>query len=121
MYCLDWFMPTLLPPSHAAPDTSLEPLTRTFKALADEARLKILEHLVTQDARCCTPGESVCACDLESVTGLAQPTVSHHMKLLINAQLVVGEKRGRWMYYRVDPQGLELASTALARLGGSSL
>ena len=108
-------MPQTAPPPK---DVALEPLIRTFKALADEARLKILEHLVAQDASCCTPGESVCACNLESVTGLSQPTVSHHMKVLTNAKLVTGEKRGRWLYYRIDPCGLELAGAALTRLGG---
>ena len=111
-------MPRVLLPPAAAPNTSLTAEVRTFKALADEARLKILAHLVSQDARCCTPGESVCACDLEGVTGLSQPTVSHHMKVLIQAELVSGEKRGRWMYYRVDPCGLELVQAVLTRLGG---
>ncbi|CAN5742378.1 hypothetical protein BH24DEI2_BH24DEI2_17530 [soil metagenome] len=96
-------------------DVSLEPLAKTFKALADVARLKILAHLVTRDAACCTPGKSVCACDLEEVTGLSQPTVSHHMKVLIDADLVKNEKRGRWMYYRVNPRGVELARAALIR------
>lgn len=112
-------MPQAPPPTDTSPtDTSLELLVCTFKALGDEARLKILEHLVKRDAGCCTPGESVCACDLESVTGLSQPTVSHHMRCLINANLVIGEKQGRWMYYRIDPQGFTSIKRALTGLGG---
>ncbi len=89
-----------------------------FKALSDPSRLKILAHLARQDASCCAPGEGVCACDLESVTGLSQPTVSHHMKCLVSARLVVGEKRGKWTYYRINPEGFDLVRSVLPGLGG---
>ena len=106
--------PTPLPPT--AP-VRLDDAVPVFKALADPARLKILAHLQRRDPGCCAPGESVCACDLEEVTALSQPTVSHHMKILTRAGLVIGEKEGRWMYYRIDPDGFDLARRILAQLG----
>ncbi len=96
----------------------LDDLAWRFKALADPARLKILLYLANYDAgQCCPTGEGICACDFESVTGLSQPTVSHHMKCLISAHLVMGEKQGKWMYYRLDPEGFASIREALVSLG----
>jgi ArsR family transcriptional regulator, arsenate/arsenite/antimonite-responsive transcriptional repressor len=84
----------------------LETAAWVFKALSDPARLKILAFLAKQEGgKCCGTEEGICACDLESVIDLSQPTVSHHMKCLISANLVLGEKRGKWMFYRIDPKG----------------
>jgi ArsR family transcriptional regulator, arsenate/arsenite/antimonite-responsive transcriptional repressor len=84
----------------------LETAAWVFKALSDPARLKILTYLSKQDAgKCCGTDEGICACDLEDVINLSQPTVSHHMKCLISANLVIGEKRCKWMFYRIDPKG----------------
>lgn len=84
----------------------LETAAWVFKALSDPARLKILAYLSEQDeGKCCGAEEGICACDLEDVIHLSQPTVSHHMKCLISANLVIGEKRGKWMFYRIDPAG----------------
>jgi ArsR family transcriptional regulator, arsenate/arsenite/antimonite-responsive transcriptional repressor len=98
--------PTQLEPTQLEP-TQLEPLVLVFKALSDPMRLKILAFLVKPVSGLCCTGLSsaVCACDLEAVTGLSQPTVSHHMKCLMAAGLVRGEKRGKWMYYAVNPSG----------------
>jgi ArsR family transcriptional regulator len=82
-----------------------------FKALADPVRLKILEFLLSADRACCALPGHVCACDIESLVGLAQPTVSHHMKLLQQAGLVTARKSGRWIYYG-------LAGAAFARMIG---
>jgi ArsR family transcriptional regulator, arsenate/arsenite/antimonite-responsive transcriptional repressor len=73
-----------------------------FKALGDPVRLKILEFLMRPDAACCSQEDRVCACDLETPLGLSQPAVSHHMKILAQAELVASEKDGRWVYYRVN-------------------
>lgn len=90
-----------------------------FKALSDPARLKILAHLARKpNGACCGPEPGVCACDLEAVTGLSQPTVSHHMKSLVSAHLVRGEKRGKWTYYQIDPEGFELVKAILPSIGG---
>ena len=105
-------------PLEFSEDTTAEAVAWVFKALADPARLRVLHFLVEQDAGCCRTGEDICACDLEGVTGLSQPTVSHHMKCLISANLVVGEKRGRWTYYRVNPTGFKLIRDVLPRIGG---
>jgi ArsR family transcriptional regulator, arsenate/arsenite/antimonite-responsive transcriptional repressor len=86
----------------------LETAALVFKALSDPARLKILAFLASEDAgKCCANEEGICACDLEDVIQLSQPTVSHHMKLLVSANLVLGEKRGKWMFYRIDPAGFK--------------
>lgn len=90
----------------------LETAALVFKALSDPARLKILSFLATQDAgKCCGTEEGICACDLEDVTELSQPTVSHHMKCLVSANLVVSEKRGKWMFYKIDQAGFKYAAS----------
>jgi ArsR family transcriptional regulator len=87
---------------------NLENAAWVFKALSDPARLKIL---ASGQAGCC--GDGVCGCDLEEVTGLSQPTVSHHMKCLASAGLVTSQKRGKWMYYALDTRGFGMAKTLL--------
>lgn len=101
---------------HAASQhLGLEGAAWVFKALSDPARLGILAHLASGVMGCC--GDGVCACDLEEVTGLSQPTVSHHMKCLQSAGLVHSEKRGKWIYYDLDPRGLEAVRTFISSLG----
>lgn len=81
-----------------------------FKALSDPARLRILEFLWRPDSACCSFEDKVCACDMENVLGLSQPAVSHHMKILVQAELVIAEKEGRWVYYRINrPRFCEVA------------
>ena len=75
-----------------------------FKALADPARVRIVNALATSP-------EPVCACEFEPALGLAQPTVSHHLKKLTDAGLLEREQRGRWAYYSLSP---EAASTLAA-------
>ena len=70
-------------------------LARAFAALADPVRLRLLSLIA--DA-----GE-VCACELLEPLGKAQPTVSHHTKALADAGLIVGEKRGRWVWWSIVP------------------
>jgi ArsR family transcriptional regulator, arsenate/arsenite/antimonite-responsive transcriptional repressor len=74
-----------------------------FKALADRHRIRILNLLAGAE-------EPVCVCHLEPTLGLAQPTVSYHLKLLLDAGLLERERRGRFVHYR-------LADGALDRLG----
>jgi ArsR family transcriptional regulator len=76
-------------------------LEKMLKALADPARLSIIEHLARPEAECCSKEDRVCACDLEKLVGLSQPSVSHHMKVLTAAELVSTERDGRWTYYRL--------------------
>ncbi len=75
-----------------------------LRALADPVRLRILEFLREPVQSCCVRDDGVCACDVEAFLGLSQPTVSHHMKLLVGAGLVAADKRGRWVYYALEPR-----------------
>jgi len=93
----------------------MDPLVTQLKALADPNRLNILEFLLNPIRSCCGREEGVCACDLEDFLGLAQPTVSHHMKLLVQAGFVSAEKRGRWVYYELNPEAFEAVREHLAK------
>src|SRR4051812_18943118 len=73
-------------------DAETEAAARLFKALGDPARVKIVNLLATSD-------DPVCACELIPALGLAQPTVSHHLKKLTEAGLLAREQRGVWAYY----------------------
>jgi ArsR family transcriptional regulator, arsenate/arsenite/antimonite-responsive transcriptional repressor len=88
-------------------ELGLEGVAWVFKALSDPTRLKILRHLASDAVGCC--GDGICGCDLEELTGLSQPTVSHHVKCLVSAGLVQSEKRGKWMYYSLDAKGFKAA------------
>ncbi len=76
---------------------------RIFKALSDPVRIKILQFLRKPEGVCCALDGVVCACDIERLLGVSQATVSHHMKLLIDAGFVRAQKQGRWMLYQIDP------------------
>ena len=81
-----------------------------FKALADPSRVAIVNRLAGAD--------EVCVCDFIGTLGLAQPTVSHHLRVLREAGLVeVARKRGTWVYYRLVPEAVEQLAFAL---GGST-
>jgi ArsR family transcriptional regulator len=81
-----------------------------FRALADPNRLRLLS-IVKADAS----GES-CVCDLTEPLDLGQPTVSHHLKILVEAGLLHREKRGTWAYYSLVPGALEETAGLLATL-----
>ena len=91
-----------------------ERLARIFKALGDPARVQLLSLIATAN-----DGEA-CICDLTDPVGLSQPTVSHHMKLLVDAGLVTRQQRGKWAYYRVVTETLLALSTILRTPGGDS-
>jgi ArsR family transcriptional regulator, arsenate/arsenite/antimonite-responsive transcriptional repressor len=80
-------------------------LGRVFGALSDPVRLRLLSLVASQ--------VEVCSCDLEAPLGRSQPTVSHHTRVLAEAGLIVGEKRGRWMWWRADPDRLAIVRKAL--------
>ena len=83
-----------------------------FKALADPARVRIVNVLATSR-------EPVCACEFEPALALSQPTVSHHLKKLLDAGLLEREQRGRLAYYSLEPEALSrLASVTGAERGG---
>lgn len=88
-------------------DADAETRARIFKALADPTRIQLL-HLVAQAGR-----NEACVCDLTTMVGLSQPTVSHHLRQLVEAGLLDRERRGTWAWYRVNEKGLEAAKAAL--------
>ena len=70
---------------------------RRFKALSDPARVRLLSLIAES-------GE-ICGCDLEGPLGLSQPTVSHHLKVLAEAELIHKERRGKWVYAHLRQEG----------------
>lgn len=82
-------------------------LAQAFKALGDPARVRLLSLIAA------SAGGEACICDLTGPVGLSQPTVSHHMKLLVEAGLVTREQRGKWAYYAVVSETFRQLSSAL--------
>ncbi|HUY86261.1 MAG TPA: metalloregulator ArsR/SmtB family transcription factor [Acidimicrobiales bacterium] len=74
-------------------------LARVFAALGDPVRLRLFSLVASRD--------EICSCDLEIPLDKSQPTVSHHTKLLSEAGLIFGEKRGRWVWWRIVPTRLD--------------
>ncbi|GGL33913.1 helix-turn-helix transcriptional regulator [Phycicoccus endophyticus] len=79
-----------------------------LKAVADPVRLRLLSAIRA------TPAGEACVCDLTALVGLAQPTVSHHLKVLVGAGLLERERRGTWAWFRVVPERLADARATLA-------
>ena len=84
-------------PPLAAEDANA--LAEKFKALADPARVAIVNRLAAAD--------EVCVCDLNAALELSQPTVSHHLRVLREAGLVESSRRGTWAFYRLVPEAIE--------------
>ena len=85
--------------------TDAHELAAIFAALADPVRLRLFSLIAT--------GGAVCACDLLGPLDRSQPTVSHHTKVLADAGLIVGEKRGRWVWWSIVPERVALVRRAL--------
>lgn len=82
-------------------------MAEMFKAVCDENRIKILKLL---------QGGEKCACVLLDDLHITQPTLSHHMKILCDSEIVVGRKEGKWMYYSISPEGADKAVSVLRDL-----
>ncbi|WAB85016.1 metalloregulator ArsR/SmtB family transcription factor [Microcella daejeonensis] len=118
-------MSTAVAPAAAcAPTTAAPPLdgeaaqalARTLKAVADPARLRLLSIVAAS-----TDG-AVCVCDLTDPVGLSQPTVSHHLRVLVEAGLLAREKRGSWAYFSLVPGAVDALGALLgAAVGGGPL
>jgi ArsR family transcriptional regulator, arsenate/arsenite/antimonite-responsive transcriptional repressor len=93
-------------------EASAERLAAVLKALAEPTRLRLVSLVAVQ------PDGEACICDLTALVALAQPTVSHHMKVLVDAGLLEREQRGRWAYYRLVPGALDTVAAALSVPGG---
>jgi len=91
-----------LPPAQAVE------LARVFKAMGDAVRLRLLSLIASHE------GGEACVCDLTGVFDLTGPTISHHLKVLREAGLISGERRGTWVYYRIEPDALRQMSAVLA-------
>jgi ArsR family transcriptional regulator, arsenate/arsenite/antimonite-responsive transcriptional repressor len=98
--------PPLLQKPIAAADA--EQLAGALKAIADPARLRLLSLIQAQ------PEQEACVCHLTEPLGLTQPTVSHHLKVLLDAGLVEREQRGSWAFFRVKPEPLAALRAVLA-------
>jgi ArsR family transcriptional regulator len=81
-----------------------------FKALSDPVRLRLFSRVAARS------GGEACVCDIQDV-GVSQPTVSHHLKKLREAGLLVSERRGTWVYCRVAPGALVAMARMLAAAG----
>jgi ArsR family transcriptional regulator len=84
-----------------------ERLAQIFKALGDPTRVRLVSLIAAHE------GAEACVCDLTRPVGLSQPTVSHHLKLLVDAGLLTREQRGRWSFYRVVDGALDSLAGAL--------
>lgn len=82
-------------------------LAKKLKALADPTRLRLVSIVAASE------GEEACVCDLIEPVGLAQPTVSHHLKILMEAGFLTRSKRGTWAYYKLVPGALGQLSQLL--------
>ncbi len=72
-----------------------EQMAKKLKALSDPTRLRVLSHVAAQGC------DAVCACDLTETLDISQPTISHHLKKLVEAGLLTREQRGKWAHYTV--------------------
>jgi ArsR family transcriptional regulator, arsenate/arsenite/antimonite-responsive transcriptional repressor len=82
--------------SGALSDADADATAALFRALGDPARVRIVNLLASS-------GEPVCVCDLVDALGLAQPTVSHHLRKLVEAGLLEREERGKWSFFSIEP------------------
>ena len=85
-----------------------ETLAVSLKAIADPTRLRLISMVAAH-----ADGEA-CVCDLTEPVGLSQPTVSHHLKILVGANVLTREQRGKWAYYRLVPETLTMIATAIS-------
>jgi len=102
--------PTCCAPLAAEPLAAdeAEQLAVRLKALADPTRLRLLSLVAASE------GQEACVCDLIEPVGLSQPTVSHHLKILMDAGFLTRSKRGTWAYYALVPGSLDSIAGVLA-------
>ena len=88
-------------------ETTAAGLAQVFKALGDPVRLRLVSLIGAHQ------GGEVCVCDLTEAFDLTQPTISHHLKVLREAGIITSERRGTWVYYRLEPAALERMAALL--------
>ena len=89
-------------------------LSTLLKAVADPTRLRLLSLVAAHD------GAEACVCDLTEPVNLSQPTVSHHLKILVEAGLLTRSRRGTWSFYAVVPGALGALAGSLRTLSGEA-
>lgn len=82
-------------------------LAHILKAIADPTRLRLVSMVAAHE------GGEACVCDLTDPLGLTQPTISHHLKILVDAGIFTRDKRGKWAYYALVPSALDALATVL--------
>ena len=87
--------------------TNAENLAGSLKAIADPARLRLISMVAAHE------DAEACVCDLTEPLGLSQGTVSHHLKILVDAGIFSRDKRGTWAYYRLVPGALDSVARLL--------
>jgi ArsR family transcriptional regulator, arsenate/arsenite/antimonite-responsive transcriptional repressor len=90
---------------------SAERLAAVLKALGEPTRLRLVSLIAGHE------GAEACVCELTAPVGLSQPTVSHHLKILVEAGLLERAQRGKWAYYRLVPAALDALAGVFARPG----
>jgi ArsR family transcriptional regulator, arsenate/arsenite/antimonite-responsive transcriptional repressor len=85
-----------------------EEMAALFKAVADPLRLRLLSLIA------CHEGGESCVCDLTGEFEVTAPSISYHLKILREAGLISSERRGTWVYYRVEPEAMARMSAVLA-------
>ncbi|SDO38345.1 transcriptional regulator, ArsR family [Nakamurella panacisegetis] len=83
-------------------------LAQTLKAIADPTRLRLLSMVAAHE------GGEACVCDLTEPLGLTQPTISHHLRVLVDAGLLTRDKRGVWAYFTLVPGALDSLAAVLS-------
>jgi ArsR family transcriptional regulator len=86
-------------------------LAHLLKALADPTRLRLVSMVAAHE------NAEACVCDLTEPLGLTQPTISHHLKILVDAGIFTREKRGVWAFYALVPAAMDALSDLLSTGG----
>ena len=86
-------------------------LARILRALADPTRLRLVSMVAAHE------GSEACVCDLTEPLGLTQPTISHHLKILMDAGIFTRDKRGKWAYYALVPGALDAVAAIFSSHG----
>ena len=87
-----------------------ESLATALRAIADPTRLRLISMVAAHD------GGEACVCDLTEPVGLSQPTVSHHLKILVEAGILIREQRGKWAYYTLQPDRLQAIADLVPKI-----
>lgn len=104
-------------------EKSITSLTKIFKALSDEKRLKILLFIYNKECRCedekLSCQNETCIKDLTELLNITPPTISHHIKELVNAGLIITKKEGKWVYCRINIKVFEKVHSFISKFSNN--